>query len=86
MNKTDTALDLFMNNSEIFGESYKVFLILMNKLLEEKRYDDVIRVFNKNAERLYKLKSEEKGSAGQAFSLVSLALYEKVGITFFSLN
>ena len=87
MNKTDTALDLFMNDSEILGKSFKIFVMLMNKLLVEKRYDDVIRVFNKNAESVFKLKNpEQTGGASQALSLVSHALYEKVRITSFSLN
>jgi len=81
LNKTDTALDLFMNDSEILGKSFKVFVMLMNKLLVEKRYDDVIRVFNKNAESVFKSKPEQTGGAIQVLSLVSHALYEKVRIT-----
>jgi len=78
MNKTDKALEIFMNQPEFFGKSNKVFAILFNKLLEEKRYDDVIKIFKKISEDFYNAKGEEAGFRPQVLNLVADALLQKV--------
>ncbi|CAF0726178.1 unnamed protein product [Rotaria sp. Silwood1] len=51
-NKTDLALELYMNEDlkNIFNDSASA-LVLMNKLIEEKRYDDAIKVFEHGSKR-----------------------------------
>ncbi|CAF2745192.1 unnamed protein product [Rotaria sp. Silwood2] len=51
-NKTNLALDLYMDESlkNIFNDSASA-LVLMNKLIEEKRYDDAIKVFEHGSKR-----------------------------------
>ncbi|CAF0894658.1 unnamed protein product [Rotaria sordida] len=51
-NKTDLALQLYMDESlkDIFNDSASA-LVLMNKLIEEKRYDDVVKVFEYGSKR-----------------------------------
>ncbi|UJR25717.1 hypothetical protein I4U23_007068 [Adineta vaga] len=51
-NKTDLALQLYMDESlkDIFNDSASA-LVLMNKLIEEKRYDDAIQVFEHGSKR-----------------------------------
>jgi len=51
-NKTDLALQLYMDESlkSIFNDSASA-LVLMNKLIEEQRYDDAIKVFDYGTQR-----------------------------------
>jgi hypothetical protein len=51
-NKTDLALQLYMDDSlkSIFNDSASA-LVLMNKLIEDKRYDDAVKVFEHGAKR-----------------------------------
>ena len=51
-NKTDLAMQLFMDESlnNIFNDSASS-LVLMNKLMEDKRFDDVVKVFEYGAKR-----------------------------------
>jgi len=45
LNKTDKALSLYLkDNSNFFNKSFKVTAMLMNKLIEEKRFDEALKV------------------------------------------
>ena len=80
MNKEDKAFEILKNEPEIFENSNKVLFILMNKLAEEKRYDDVIRTFNEFSEK----KENPNAGVGSLYlilSVLSRALLEKVGFS-----
>ncbi|CAF4091725.1 unnamed protein product, partial [Rotaria magnacalcarata] len=51
-NKTNLALELYMNETlkNVFNDSASA-LVLMNKLIEEKRYDDAVKVFDFGSQR-----------------------------------
>ena len=52
LNKTDKALELYLADKGVMNDSNTVATLLANKLLEEKRYDDVIKVYNKAAKTI----------------------------------
>jgi hypothetical protein len=60
-NKTDLALQLYMdeNFKNVFNDSASA-LVLMNKLIEEKRYDDVMKVFEYGTQRGFSTSSGRK--------------------------
>ncbi len=76
MNKTDKALELFMTQREIFVFSAKAIFMLMNKLVEEKRFDDTIKVFDQISEKFF-----EKKSKIEIVNLYSYALFKTVKIS-----
>lgn len=79
MNKTDKALELFMTQREILGVSPKAIFILMNKLVEEKRFDDTIKVFDQISEIFFN--PAERNFKFEITNLYSHALFEKVKIS-----
>ncbi|CAF1149546.1 unnamed protein product [Adineta ricciae] len=70
-NKTDLALQLYLDESlkNVFNDSASA-LVLMNKLIEDKRYDDAIKVFEYGSQRGFNT------SSGRAFpsDVVMLAI------------
>lgn len=73
LNKTDIALDILNKSPEIFGDSLKVFLYLINKLVEEQKYDEAIDVFKKKSNVFF----SARGRHNEILNLVSHALLEK---------
>lgn len=54
LDKTDKALELFLKEEKtVLNQSAKACVLLMNKLYEEKRYDDIVKVFNKAEKTLF---------------------------------
>lgn len=60
-NKTDQALQLFMDDNlkNVFNDSASA-LVLMNKLIEEQRYDDALKVFEHGSQRGFSTVSGRK--------------------------
>lgn len=75
LKKTDIALELYLNE-EKFCKSVKVANMLMNKLLEESRYDDVVKVFDKLSKR-YQAEKDTFKNVFISFNLVTEALLLK---------
>lgn len=74
LNKTDKALELFLQE-DFFKKSYKVTTMLMNKLLEEKRVDDTIKV---GTQFIANAKANKKFEVGlDNMKLLAEALLEK---------
>ncbi len=86
INQTDKMLELFLSEkpSKAFTET-KLGQILMNKLFEEKRYEDCIKVFNRMVKNAGNGQMQLKdGSTRHAFTfnhaiqILAEALLEKV--------
>lgn len=63
----------------MFQFQYRVTVLLINKLLEEKRYNDVVRVYD-HFNRNLKKQPPEKSNYFELYGLITEALYEKVEI------
>jgi tetratricopeptide (TPR) repeat protein len=73
LNKTDIALDILNKSPGVFGDSFKVMLHLINKLVEEQKYDEAIDVFKRRADVFF----TKNVRANEILNLVSHALLEK---------
>lgn len=72
LNKTDMALEILSKHPDLFRNSPKVAMILMSKLITEKRYDDVITVYNAAFNKI-----DETTKISSVLILLSHALVEK---------
>ncbi|CAF0959215.1 unnamed protein product [Brachionus calyciflorus] len=71
LNKTDRALNLFLDEKDtVLQKIYTPGVILMNKLLEEKRYSDAVKVFNRI---LNKFKAEKKENPSKLLKTMDLS-------------
>lgn len=76
LNQTDKALEIYLSEDNLFQFQYRVTVLLINKLLEEKRYNDVVRVYD-HFNRNLKKQPPEKSNYFELYGLITEALYEK---------
>lgn len=81
LNKTDRALELFLDeNDSVLQKFYTAGTILMNKLLEEKRYEDTIKVLNRMLRKFRHDKKSDPNSRLRTMDLSNLATEALLGI------
>ncbi|RNA26624.1 pentatricopeptide repeat-containing mitochondrial-like [Brachionus plicatilis] len=81
LNKTDRALALFLDeNDSVLKRFYTAGTILMNKLLEEKRYEDSIKVVNKMINKFKQDKKSDPNSRLRTMDITNLATEALLGI------
>lgn len=79
LNKTDQAVNLYMNE-EFFNKSQNVTIMLLNKLVEEKKFEEVLKVFNKYLQNLANAKQDPTNKNlvnRESIRLITEALLEK---------
>lgn len=80
LNKTDKALELFMKEEDsILQKFFTAGTILTNKLLEEKRYDDALKVLNKILNKVREEKQTDPNSRFRTMDLSNLATEAMLG-------
>lgn len=81
LNKTDRALAIFLEeNDSVFQKFYTAGAILMNKLLEEKRYDDVIKILNKIINKFRNDKKSDPSSRLRTMDISNLVTEALLGM------
>lgn len=81
LNQTDRALSLILDeNDSVLQKFYTAGTILMNKLLEEKRYEDTIKVLNRIISKFRQDKKADPNSRLRTMDLSNLATEALLGI------